>query len=55
MNEYIRTGGKVLAVFDKLTDIRRNYKGVYSYGDKGVSEGDLRSSTGGQTGRIWDR
>lgn len=41
VNDYIGTGGKVLAVFDKLSDpLKSQFSGVYSYADKG-SLGDL--------------
>lgn len=41
VNDYICSGGKVLAVFDGLSDsLKSQYSGVYSYADKGHS-GDL--------------
>ncbi|MCB1713810.1 MAG: hypothetical protein KDK04_00725 [Candidatus Competibacteraceae bacterium] len=41
VNDFIGSGGKVLAVFDGLSDsLKSQYKGVYSYADKGNS-GDL--------------
>jgi hypothetical protein len=41
INDYIGSGGKVLAVFDELSDsLKSQYSGVYSYADKGHS-GDL--------------
>jgi hypothetical protein len=40
VNDYIRDGGKVLAVFDGLGSLSGKYEGIYSYSDLG-GEGDL--------------
>jgi hypothetical protein len=40
VNDYIRDGGKVLAVFDRLESLNGTYPGIYSYSDLGGA-GDL--------------
>jgi hypothetical protein len=70
VNEYIGKGAKVLAVFDKLKeDIQRQYKGAYSYADKGsagaeaadlvvydswTNTPDLERMVGDQLGKLAD-